>query len=242
MSKYLFIIPCYNEEKRINLDAFGSFLSSKEETYSFLFVNDGSKDNTAGLIESFCENRANAELLNLKKNVGKAEAIRSGVLSANSEKYNYIGYFDADLATPLNELVRLTTLSEEKSHALFLMGSRIKILGITVIKRKLSRHYIGRIFATIVSNLLQLPVYDTQCGAKLIKSELAKEIFMEPFSSKWLFDVELLFRIKKVHPDYATKVVEMPLNKWEDIAGSKIKMSYYLKAPIDLLRIYLRYR
>ena len=90
--------------------------------------------------------------------------------------------------------------------------------------------------------MLQLAIYDTQCGAKLIKSQLALDLFKEPFLSKWLFDVELLFRFKSKVPNYEACIIEVPLNNWEDIAGSKIKFTYFLKAPLDLIRIYFKYR
>jgi hypothetical protein len=181
-------------------------------------------------------------VLDLKKNGGKAEAIRQGVLSVQEGQYDYIGYLDADLATPLEELPRLMEYTAKTPAPYFIMGSRIKLLGFSKIDRKLSRHYIGRIFATVVSNMLQLSVYDTQCGAKLIKSEIAKELFKKPFLSKWLFDVELLFRLKKLRQDYKSRIYEVPLRRWQDVAGSKIKLSYYFKAPLDLLRINFKYR
>lgn len=90
--------------------------------------------------------------------------------------------------------------------------------------------------------MLQLPIYDTQCGAKLIHADVVSTLFKDSFLSKWLFDVELLFRLKKNYKDFEKRIIEVPLNKWEDVAGSKIKFSYFLKAPLDLLRIYLKYR
>lgn len=243
MSNYLIIVPCYNEEDRIPLNEFEKFIKTKPSfEIDFLFVNDGSKDQTANLLADFCKKYRSAELLDLPENVGKAEAIRAGVKHSILKSYQYIGYFDADLASPLHEIIRLKELAETKDEPFMLLGSRIKILGITTIQRKLSRHYIGRIFATVVSNMLNIPIYDTQCGAKLIRANIAQELFQEAFLSKWLFDVELLFRLKKMGKNLSGKIIEMPLNSWEDKDGSKIKMTYFLQAPIDLLRIYFRYK
>ena len=107
----------------------------------------------------------------------------------------------------------------------------------------LKRHYLGRIFATCVSLSLNLPTYDTQCGYKLIKSELAKSIFKDPFVSPWFFDVELLFRIKNSKgADFVKKhVYEFPLFEWEEVEGSKIKLIDYFTVPFQLLKIKRKY-
>lgn len=238
----LIITPCYNEEKRLQKERFVAFIEHNEH-YHFLFVNDGSSDNTALVLEKIKkENPDQVNILDLKQNVGKAEAIRQGMLASFDLNYDYFAYFDADLATPLEEIPRLLSYAQKEPQPYLIMGSRIKLLGSTDIQRKLSRHYIGRIFATIVSNMLSLPIYDTQCGAKLLRKEVVPMLFDQPFLSKWLFDVELLFRLKKHFNDSASRIIEVPLKKWEDVAGSKISFTYFLKAPLDLLRIYMRYK
>jgi glycosyltransferase involved in cell wall biosynthesis len=241
--KTLIIIPCFNEEKRIPIDEFHGFLKSDHSKgISLLFVNDGSTDQTQKILSQLSEESDRIALLELDGNVGKAEAIRSGILRSDITAYQYIGYWDADLASPLIEIPRLIEYTEKSDvQPLLTIGSRIKILGLTKIKRKLRRHYIGRIFATIVSNMLKLPIYDTQCGAKLIHSSVVFELFKDPFLSKWLFDVELIFRLKKV-ADVKDRILEVPLKSWEDKLGSKIRFSYFLQTPFDLLRIYLNYK
>jgi glycosyltransferase involved in cell wall biosynthesis len=236
----LIIIPCYNEENRLEVDEFERGINSFD--YSFLFVDDGSTDNTKHVLKKLCQNKTNSNYISLNKNVGKAEAIRQAANSINTSDYNFIGYFDADLATPLSEIPRFIDFAKTIEDPLIIMGSRIKLLGYSKINRKISRHYIGRVFATIVSNMLQLPIYDTQCGAKLISSSAIQTAFRDPFTSKWLFDVEILFRLKGFYNNYENRIIEIPLKKWEDVGGSKIKFSYFLKAPIDLISIYFRYR
>jgi len=239
----LIIVPCYNEEKRLDVAAFKSFDSTLKSSNppQFLFVNDGSQDNTSTILQSLANESEQFKTLELTKNGGKAEAIRQGMLYVNHKDFSYIGYIDADLATPLSELENLISHTTKTPAPYLVMGSRVKLLGYTEIKRKLRRHYIGRIFATIVSNMLKLPVYDTQCGAKLIQSEIVEYLFEKPFMSKWLFDVELLFRLKQKFLDFNNRIVEVPLKKWEDKDGSKIGFGYFLKAPFDLLKIYFKY-
>lgn len=235
----LIIIPCFNEANRIDLDRFSAYLKTTD--VSILFVNDGSKDDTLSLLEQFCSTISNASVLNLEKNVGKASAIRQGMLASDSTLYKYMGYFDADLATPLSEIENLLATTKGK-EPIFILGSRVKLLGFSEINRKPARHYIGRVFATVVSKMLNLPIYDTQCGAKLIRSDFISPLFNQDFTSKWLFDVELLFRLKHLDANLVNKIIEVPLKKWEDVKGSKIKLSYYFQAPFDLLQIFFRYR
>ena len=99
------IIPCYNEFNRLNTKEFSSFLSKeKNQHISFLFVNDGSQDNTIDLLRELASKFEKVSFINLEENVGKAEAIRQGVLHSKSQQFDYIGYFDADLAAPLDEI------------------------------------------------------------------------------------------------------------------------------------------
>jgi hypothetical protein len=88
--------------------------------------------------------------------------------------------------------------------------------------------------------VLKVAVYDTQCGAKVIDFEIAKLIFSKPFLSKWLFDVELLKRLQKIH-NLKEVVKEIPLEKWEEIGNSKIKVTDFFKIPFELLKIYRTY-
>ena len=137
------------------------------------------------------------EVVTLAANQGKAEAVRQGMLAALGRRCDILGYVDADLATPPDELVRLVHIARDGKHDI-LMGSRVQLLG-RAIKRNNTRHYIGRIFATCASLSLGLPVYDTQCGAKLFRpTEALAAALALPFTSRWAFDVELLGRL--VHP------------------------------------------
>ena len=237
------IIPCFNEEKRLQVVKFQEFLN-QNKTCRLLFVNDGSMDNTLDIISGIASSNNNSNVLNLKTNVGKAEAVRQGVqYLKNNFEQEYIGYFDADLSTPLEEIEHFHELiSNEGKNLLMVVGSRIKRLGSNV-KRNESRHYLGRVFATVASLILTIPVYDTQCGAKLFKSEIADKVFMHSFISKWFFDVEIFARlIINYNKKYIIKhVYEYPLNTWIDEGNSRIKIMDFLKVPFDLFRIYRHY-
>lgn len=235
-------MPCYNEANRLPIDSILEFLK-KNSDISILFVNDGSKDHTRSVIENFAPKLPlQISLIDLPTNIGKAEAVRQGMLYA---LLNFgpklIGYWDADLATPLNELHAFNQHFHSHPNTLLVTGCRLKRLGVKV-ERKLMRHYLGRLFATTASSLLNLPVYDTQCGAKIFRADLAHQIFQEAFVSRWFFDVEIIFRIKSKKYNARKIVYEYPLLEWEDVAGSKIKFTDFLKVPFELLKIYMHYR
>ena len=185
----------------------------------------------------------NADFLDLPQNRGKAEAVRLGFLKALEKNPQTIGFWDADLATPLEEAPEFYRLFESRPKLLCVMGSRILRMG-GRINRHLYRHIIGRVFATFASNALGLPVYDTQCGAKIFKASIVSEVFKQPFLSYWIFDVELIYRIKKIsnYSHYNDNFYEYPLSIWNDEAGSKLKMFDFLKAPFELLKIWWHYR
>ncbi len=234
MKKTVIIIPFYNEVARIKIENFHQIFNGFSH-YNFLLVDDGSSDKTIEILEQFESEFSNVEVLKLTKNVGKAEAIRSAVLSISDA--DFISYYDADLATPFSELDKLIWFSIQNPNYKIVMGARIKLIG-NGIKRSLKRHYFGRIFATIVSQfVLKVAVYDTQCGAKVIDYETAKQIFDKPFVSKWLFDVELLKRLQKTH-NLSEVVKEIPLEEWKEIGSSKIKVGDFLQLPFQLFQIY----
>ena len=122
-------------------------------------------------------------------------------------------------------------------------GARIRLLGRTI-HRKAVRHYTGRLFATAASLTLSIPVYDTQCGAKIFRvTHGLEQVLAEPFSSRWIFDVEIVARFiqRRGHAFCVAGIYEYPLQTWEDVGGSKLRGSDFLKAGLDLMAIHRRY-
>ena len=236
------IIPCYNEAGRMDCQAFLDFAEQNPEIL-FLFVNDGSRDNTLSLLQELSEQSLNLQYIDLQKNGGKAEAVRQGMLYAVEQlDSDYVGFWDADLATPLWEIVNFTTQMQRGDFKM-VTGLRLMRLGAGV-KRKNSRHLLGRCFATVAATMLQLPVYDTQCGAKLYCKQIVPVLFKEPFTTRWLFDVEVLARfVNEFGKDVAiNKIYEYPLLEWVDVGGSQLKFKDFFKAPYELWQIKKRYR
>lgn len=241
MQKICIVVPCYNEEKRLDVAAFSSFITAHPDI-DFVFIDDGSKDATFALIQKLeAQFSTQVKAIKQPENGGKAEAVRCGVMFASErKKYHYIGFWDADLSTPLNEIIRMSSLFSNDTK--ILMGSRINRLG-AEIRRDYKRHILGRIFSTFSSLILDLPVYDSQCGAKLFEASLIQDLFGKTFITKWIFDVELLARYKsKVGKNtLMNTVIEVPLLKWEDVGGSKIKFTDFLKVPFELYKIKSQY-
>jgi dolichyl-phosphate beta-glucosyltransferase len=240
------VVPCYNEGARLRMDQFRDFLEAPENI-RLLFVNDGSRDNTLDVLREIEEQYPSCvRVLDQDRNRGKAEAVRSGMLRAIAQADSvYTGFWDADLATPLDDIAKMRRLLAERTEIDMVFGARVRLLGRSI-ERHTARHYLGRCFATCVSLMLGLPIYDTQCGAKIfrITPDLEK-VLSTPFDSRWIFDVEIIARFLQLHKDdprYAYHAIyEYPLEKWEDVAGSKVHSSDFFKALFDLMRIRSRY-
>jgi dolichyl-phosphate beta-glucosyltransferase len=229
------VVPCYNEEKRIDKRRFCEFLAPIEGP-RLLFVDDGSSDGTRDVLHSLCQvNPRRAAVLACDRNSGKAEAVRRGVLHAlDRAPIAVVGYWDCDLATPLSAIFSFTRVLERNPGVEMVFGARVKLLGRHV-ERRAIRHYLGRVFATAVSTVLDLSIYDTQCGAKLFRvDETLRAIFAEPFRSKWVFDVEILARYSRTwrhdRQRLEKAIYEYPLESWVDVAGSKVRPKDFFRA------------
>jgi len=234
------IVPCFEEAARLNGAAFLTFVVESVPS-NVLFVDDGSRDGTLSILRGLAEQRPDQiQVIALATNQGKAEAVRQGMLRALAGPAEIVGYVDADLATPPAELRRLVALAREGRHDI-VMGSRVQLLGRTIVRSNV-RHYVGRVFATCASLSLGLPVYDTQCGAKLFRrtDALAAALAL-PFASRWAFDVELLTRLVRPPPGVAAveigRIREEPLLAWTDVPGSKLSALAALRGGLDLLRL-----
>lgn len=236
----LVVIPCFNEAARIRHDEFITFVDANPSV-GLVFVDDGSTDGTRAVLEALHRKRPQAiRVITMDRNLGKAEAVRTGVRTALSMSPAYVGYWDADLSTPLDQVRNFHDLLEDRPELLLVVGARVRRLGARIHRDEL-RHYLGRVFATLASIALRLPVYDTQCGAKLFRVTVAtKELFSRPFMSRWIFDVEMFARLIAAvgGPTKAAEITyEYPLPAWCDVPGSKLRPSHMVAALRDLWRI-----
>lgn len=239
------VVPCFNEAD-LDANAFVSFHRDHPDV-AFLFVNDGSTDGTEGVLKKLCaEYPQTASFLSLPKNVGKAEAVRIGMNDALDRNNAVVGYWDADLAIPLEDMPGFLQAFENPRIEI-VTGARVKLFQVTI-DRQLGRHILARGLATLVEMFFHLSMYETQCGAKLFRNTpYLKESLKTPFTSRWLFDIELLVRIRHFRKQMDGRsaegtVHEYPLSRCIDKKKSTIRITDCIKMPLELMRIRGRWR
>tara|TARA_Y100000589_G_scaffold5418_1_gene4724 strand:- start:338 stop:1063 length:726 start_codon:yes stop_codon:yes gene_type:complete len=236
------VIPCYNESKRLPFNKYLDFLKLNKQV-KIIFVDDGSTDNTKNLVNKLSNKfPKQIKVLSYKKNKGKGNAVRDGFLYAVRQKMSgNLAYLDADLSTSLEECKLLSKKINDKIK--FVFGSRISKSN-NIIKRKFHRFIIGRSIATIISSIIGVSIYDTQCGCKIMDQKLVKMSFEKAFLSRWLFDVEIFLRLINFYgKDKFLEISrEVPLKSWIDTEDSRVKFVHAPRIILDLLIIKKSYK
>ncbi|WP_299607024.1 glycosyltransferase [uncultured Aquimarina sp.] len=243
MIKTGIIIPAYNEYYRLEKEKFCNFLKNNENYY-LCFVNDGSTDNTSYMLHQLKEtNKEKIYVIDLEQNQGKATAVQTGANFLNSLPFiDNIAFLDADLSTSLEELDNLTKKLNSQQNLTMVFGSR-KGGDSDGIKRSMVRSLLSTFVGFFIQFILQLPIKDTQCGAKVFKKEIIGNIYNKKFISKWLFDIEIFLRLKKQVgvKDLMNTISEEPLDNWVEVEGSKITFRDSILIPLNLLFIWANY-
>lgn len=220
--RILLVVPCYNDVARLSefLPELARGLNSK---FRIVVSDDGSevgeREALSGLVDRVREKGTagcSVEIVFTQRNTGKGGAVKRGWAKLGDEAW--VGFVDADGAVGLLEILRAEEWLRVQPDVDALFGSRVKMLGRRV-ERSWKRHLSGRIFATMVSELGQVPVYDSQCGLKLVRASAYRR--MAPFlqTEGFAFDVELLLLLMKL----GGRVVEFPVD-WRDVPGSKVSL------------------
>jgi glycosyltransferase involved in cell wall biosynthesis len=223
----LLVIPHYNDAERL-----APFLKNLVQVlpshYSILVSDDGSNSlqrEQLSRVLGPCLNQTEGEAphvlppLFVEENTGKGAAVRRGWDYGEVHGFSLLAFADADGAVSATEIARAENHIRENTQDIdALFGSRVKMLGRTV-TRSLKRHLSGRIFATLVSRLGNVPAYDTQCGLKILKTESYRVIQSAIQTPGFAFDVELCLLIQKAN----CRVIEFPVD-WHDVPGSKVSL------------------
>ena len=230
------IVPCFNEEKRINLDYWNKL--SEIPNVHWIFVNDGSSDGTKSLLNQISD----SSVVNLERNSGKAEAIRKGIsdtFDKNPAEMFQFGYLDADSAFEIEDIKNVVKLSFSKESTFdSYWGSRVALSGRNITRNNL-RHILSRILITIFGYRIGNLPYDPQTGFKTFKfNKEQMAIFDRNFETKWFVDIEILLRFKAVNGK-DMRIWEEPVNTWKDIEGSKIRGLELITVFRDLVKILL---
>jgi dolichyl-phosphate beta-glucosyltransferase len=231
----IIVVPCYNEVDRWQFEYWKKI---NEAGITLLFVDDGSNDGTWETISADVP-RLGALSLQLPVNVGKAEAVRKGFEFALSQDAEVVGYLDADAAFPAEVVVRISELSKgllDENSWDSVWAARILLGGRDVV-RKTSRHYFGRLVATLIAPSHGHAVYDTQTGFKLFRNcEPLNACLEQPFETRWFVDVELLMRWRSA-TGRLMRVWEEPVEGWRDIGGSKVNSGQYMQLARDIVTV-----
>lgn len=232
-------IPCFNEEARLDREQVARLLA--DPRIDVVFVNDGSRDRTGERLAELARLHPDRiQVHELAQNSGKAEAVRTGMNLALARGAKIVGYLDADFATPPEEVHYLLD-ALEGTEAKAVLGSRVVRLG-AELERNAARRFLGRAFAATASSVLDIEIYDSQCGAKLFRDTRALRVALShPFSSRWAFDVELLGRLTtgtaQAPPLSRQDLLEVPLRRWHEVPGSKLGPQGMTRAGMDLLAL-----
>jgi dolichyl-phosphate beta-glucosyltransferase len=234
------VVPCFDEAARLDPDGLAEL--AKRAGAGLILVDDGSTDGTGAALRALVDTDPERfVLLSRAVNAGKGEAVRVGLRHGLQSGARIVAYYDADLATPPAEMARLIATLQDRPDLEVVLGARVGLLG-HAIQRSMVRHYLGRVFATVSSLILDLDVYDTQCGAKVFRDGPSLRAALErPFTSRWVFDVELLSRLHRGAAGApglpASAFLEVPLTEWRDVGGTKLSLRGALRAAGDLARI-----
>jgi glycosyltransferase involved in cell wall biosynthesis len=237
MKKLSLIIPAYNEENRISniLESYVQFFKEVKikkgiDDFEILVVVNGSKDRTEEIVKGFSKKYKEIRYLNFKQG-GKGFAITEGFKEALRGDSNLIGFTDADMSTPANAFYGLVRNIKNYDGIIANRWDRRSV----VKKQTLIRRFVSRGYNFVVRTLFLFPYRDTQCGAKLFKREVIEKGIKKMISSKWNYDVALLFCLKK---ETHARIREIP-TVWNDEIGSKVNLK---KTPIQMLLSAIRLR
>lgn len=210
------ILPAYNEEQRLRptLESVCRFLSQRGTSFEVIVVDDGSSDNTKGLVEDFASSDSRVRCLALHKNAGKGRAVKEGVLHAHGAR---IVFADADGSTPIEEIDRLSAALD--AGADMAIGSRALASSETRVEALWYRKLLGRIFNKLINLIIVPGIADTQCGFKLFTRRAAQFLFARQTAERFSFDVELLFIAQRA----GLRISEVPVN-WHNVPGSKVHL------------------
>lgn len=225
------VIPAYNEAKRLpaSLDRILEFVEPRQWKFlEVIVVDDGSRDSTAALVESYASRFSMVRLVRNPGNRGKGYAVRHGMMEAKGE-WRLIT--DSDLSAPIEELDKLVAAAK-KDGALIAIGSRALDRSLVSVHQPVGREISGRFFNFVMRTFTGLPFMDTQCGFKLFHRQASEIIFPRQQLDGFGFDVEDLF-IAKSH---GLKAVEVPV-RWANVEGTRVSLMSGVKAFLDLLLI-----
>jgi glycosyltransferase involved in cell wall biosynthesis len=228
------VIPLHNEEKRIPacVHRLLAYFKEKEWDFELIFVQDDSTDNTSSILHEFSLTDSHIRIINIPTRVGKGGAIMYSTVIHPTRKY--IAYLDVDLAADPCELEKLLEYIDDYD---MVIGSRILRGNLLPIKRSFHRSLLSRLYSKLFRMMFRIPVYDPQCGFKLIRREIILKLFQDVMITDFAFDTDLIVTAftKRL------RIKEIPIN-WKEGKDSTVSIPNEIRAMgIDLLSIWYRH-
>tara|TARA_B110000037_G_scaffold167016_1_gene189078 strand:- start:558 stop:1271 length:714 start_codon:yes stop_codon:yes gene_type:complete len=225
------IYPVFNEEKRLQktfLDIERFEKTNKFIKKEYIFVNDGSSDQTLSIIKKKLKKNTRFKIVTYNKNMGKGYALKRGVLVAKNE---WVLTTDADCSVSNFQLIDWIKKKYLNKKKFIYFGSRNHRL--SIVKKKTARKIVGMIFKFVIRFFFQIKISDTQCGFKLYKLNIAKKIFKMISTNDYMHDIEICIIAKKLN----LKILDLPV-RWTHIDHSKINfISDFFKVALSLVKI-----
>ena len=225
------VVPCYNEEQRLprTIEQVERYLDDKNLDYELILVDDGSTDGTRLIMDAAAERNQFVRLEALPQNRGKGRALAEGVASARGSE---ILVTDADLSTPIEELEKLQAQLDQGAGVAIasraLRASRVEV------SQPIYRVLMGKVFNLLVQAVLLPGIWDTQCGFKLFRADVAHDAFSRLTTDGFGYDPEVLYRAKQL----GVKIAEVPV-VWRNSAPTKVSP---IKSSIDMFKHVVRVR
>lgn len=218
-----FVIPVYNEEKRLIKTATAirnAVIPEYLKLEKIIFVDDGSVDATLELLYKFSEQikndtQAEVKVVSYKKNRGKGYAIKTGMAYSHSD---YTLFFDADMATPLIELEKFVSFMKDNRPVI--IGTRKNGESTVVKHQPRFRELLGRAYTLLSQLILNTWVTDFTCGFKAFSREARVDVFTRSMIDRWGYDSEILYLSRKLGYNIVEKAVI-----WSDDSDTKVKLS-----------------
>ena len=226
-------MPCFNEEQRLprTIERIEEYFGAKHAEHELILVDDGSSDGTRTLMDAAAKKHSDIRVELLPHNRGKGRALAVGVEAARGDR---ILVTDADLSTPIEEVEKLQAALD--AGAGVAIGSRALRASRVEVSQPLYRVVMGKGFNLIVQAVLLPGIWDTQCGFKLFRAEVAHQVFGALVTDGFGYDPEVLYRARK----QGVKIAELPV-VWRNSAPTKVSP---VRSSLDMLRhvLWVRFR
>lgn len=225
------VVPAYNEERRlpITLDNVLPFLEAGHRTFELILVDDGSTDSTLAIMRDWAERHSCVLVVTQQPNKGKGRALAEGVKLSRGD---LVLVSDTDFSTPITELGKLEAAIAEGADVA--IGSRAKRGAQVELSQPVYRMLMGKTFNLIVQALILPGIWDTQCGFKLFRGGVARDLFARLTTDGFSYDVDILYRARRAK----RRITEVPV-RWINSPESKVSP---IGSSLEMLRDIIRLR